>query len=151
VCGSDSAETRGESHAGGSLAPLAARVLLAEDGPDNQQLIGLILRRAGAEVEIVDNGALAIERLQRERFDLVLMDMAMPVMDGYTAVRTLREMGVEVPIMALTAHALTGERERCMEVGCDEYLTKPVDRALLIEQIRQLLERKRHSSSSAAT
>jgi signal transduction histidine kinase len=122
---------------------LNARILLAEDGLDNQRLIGTILRRAGAEVEVADNGLKALDRLQAESFDLVLMDMAMPVMDGYSATRAIRDMGFDVPVIALTAHALSGERERCLEAGCDEYLTKPVDRARLISRARDIIEKRR--------
>jgi CheY-like chemotaxis protein len=67
------------------------------------------------------------------------MDMAMPEMDGYAATRTLREMGFELPIVALTAHALSGERERCLAAGCTEYLTKPVRRSLLVDTLRSVL------------
>ena len=130
-------ETRRTSGAGERIA---ARILLAEDGPDNQRLISMMLRKAGAEVHLVENGQMAIERAQRESFDLILMDMAMPVMDGYTAARSLRARGVAVPIVALTAHALAGEREKCLEAGCNAYLTKPIDRYDLLASIRSLLD-----------
>ncbi len=120
--------------------PIRARILLAEDGPDNQRLISMMLRKAGADVAVAENGQMAVDRVRLERFDLILMDMAMPVMDGYTAARTLRELGVEIPIVALTAHALAGEREKCLAAGCNAYLTKPIDRPDLLAQIRALLE-----------
>jgi signal transduction histidine kinase/CheY-like chemotaxis protein len=120
---------------------LQARVLLAEDGTDNQRLISVLLRKAGADVVVVENGRLAVERASQEKFDIVLMDMAMPEMDGYEASRVLREMGMEAPIIALTAHAMRGERERCLAAGCTDYLTKPVDRVQLIRALRNVLEK----------
>jgi len=120
-----------------------ARILLAEDGPDTQRLITLVLRNAGGEVVLAQNGAQAVEILGRDdRFDVVLMDMAMPELDGYAATQMLREMGVDVPIIAVTAHALIGERERCLAAGCDEYLTKPIDRAELLRTIQRILDAK---------
>jgi signal transduction histidine kinase/ActR/RegA family two-component response regulator len=120
-----------------------ARILLAEDGPDTQRLITLVLRNAGAEVVLAQNGAQAVEILGRdEAFDVVLMDMAMPELDGYAATQMLREMGVDVPIVAVTAHALIGERERCLAAGCDEYLTKPIDRGDLLRTIQRILDQK---------
>ena len=120
--------------------PIRARILLAEDGPDNQRLISMMLRKAGAEVAVAENGQMAVDRARLEPFDLILMDMAMPIMDGYTAARTLRELGLDLPIIALTAHALAGEREKCLAAGCNAYLTKPIDRPELLAQIRALLE-----------
>ena len=124
----------------GAAEPIQARILLAEDGPDNQRLISMMLRKAGAEVVVVENGQMALERTEIETFDLVLMDMAMPVMDGYTAARNLRARGNRVPIVALTAHALAGEREKCLAAGCNAYLTKPIDRYDLLASIRALLD-----------
>ena len=109
-----------------------ARVLLAEDGPDNQRLIGHLLKRVGLDMTAVGNGAEALAAVQQARtagqpFELILMDMQMPVLDGYSAVRRLRGMGVRTPIMALTANAMTSDRQRCIDAGCDEFCAKPID------------------------
>ena len=125
---------------------LSAHVLLAEDGRDNQRLIQLYLVRAGATVEIVEDGSEALSRVLLAMaagapHDLILMDMQMPQMDGYTATRKIREAGFRGPIVALTAHAMTGDRERCLEAGCDEYAAKPIDRSNLIALCTRLLGR----------
>jgi signal transduction histidine kinase/ActR/RegA family two-component response regulator len=122
----------------------SGRVLLAEDGPDNQRLIRSLLSRAGVDVVVVDNGAKAIEQVHAgeaagEPFDLVLMDMQMPLLDGYGATRALRAAGSRVPIVALTAHAMAGERERCVAAGCDEFATKPIDRSRLFDTLARFL------------
>ena len=113
------------------------RVLLAEDAPDNQRLIGHHLRTAGAEVTLAENGAIAMEAaLARQatdtRFHVIFMDMQMPEMDGYTATTLLRERGYKGSIVALTAHAMGEDRERCVRAGCDDYVTKPVDKGKLV-------------------
>lgn len=125
---------------------LDAHVLLVEDVVLNRRLMTALLRKAGAEVEEAENGrdcldkALAAHRAGRPH-DLILMDMQMPVMDGYEATRALREAGCVKPILALTAHAMAGDRERCLEVGCSEYATKPVDRDKLLRICDMLLEK----------
>lgn len=111
------------------------RLLLAEDGIDNQQLLRHILRKAGADVEIADNGKLAVQKAQAEHFDLILMDVQMPEMDGHQATRLLRKSGFDSPIVALTAHAMNEDRQRCLAAGCDDYLAKPVNRLELIRTI----------------
>ena len=125
---------------------LSARVLLAEDGRDNQLLITHYLRKAGAEVEVADDGAAALQRgmdaLEAgSRFDLILMDMHMPELDGYEVTQRLREAGWSGPIVALTANAMPGDRQRCIDAGCDEYITKPVDRARLVDLCAQMVGR----------
>ena len=131
-----------------------AKVLLAEDGLDNQRLVRALLRPLQVEVTLVDNGAQAVDHalaaLDGEHpFDLVLMDMQMPVMDGYEATRRLRAQSYSGPIVALTAHAMSSDRGRCLEAGCDEYLSKPVDRARLLELVaRFLAERKTDTDAS---
>jgi signal transduction histidine kinase/DNA-binding NarL/FixJ family response regulator/HPt (histidine-containing phosphotransfer) domain-containing protein len=124
------------------LPSLASQILVAEDGIDNQRLIRHILHAAGADVTVVENGRLAYEAAREAKrsgrpFDLILMDMQMPEMDGYTATRTLRAEGYAGPIVALTAHAIAGDRERCIQAGCDDYVTKPVHRHVLLEVARR--------------
>ncbi|RMF87634.1 MAG: response regulator, partial [Planctomycetota bacterium] len=120
------------------------RVLLAEDGPENRRLITYILKKAGVDVTAVEDGQqacrAALDALRKgEPFDLILMDMQMPVMDGYEAVRRLRAEGYKHPIAALTAHAMESDREICIQAGCDAYATKPINRENLFTLLREYL------------
>jgi signal transduction histidine kinase/CheY-like chemotaxis protein len=122
----------------------SARILLAEDALDNQRLLAMFLTKAGASVEVVGDGAAAVATAWAAQqrggaFDLVLMDMQMPVLDGASATRELRERGYAGVIVALTAHTGRGERERVLGAGCNEHLTKPVDRAALVEACARLI------------
>jgi CheY-like chemotaxis protein len=117
---------------------LRARVLLVEDSPDNQRLIKHHLTRAGAVVDIARNGrdgldAVLSEEASGRAYDVVLMDMQMPELDGYAATSMLRAKGYRGAIVAVTAHAMAGEREHCLAAGCDDYVTKPIDAWTLVE------------------
>ncbi len=128
------------------------RILLAEDGIDNQRLIAFLLNKAGAEVTVVENGQQALKTALAappdggdaattgRPFDLILMDMQMPIMDGYQATRRLRAYGYRGPIVALTAHAMAEDRQKCLDAGCDEYLSKPIDRTRLLSTLANLLK-----------
>jgi len=136
------------SHQPQSASPVAVRlggrVLLAEDGPDNQLLISTIIRKAGAEVDLAVNGLVAVEmalaaRLAGAGYDVILMDMQMPEMDGYEATRKLRQAGYTGAIIALTAHAMAEDRAKCIDAGCDDYATKPIDRLGLLTTLARLM------------
>ncbi|MDX2133083.1 MAG: PAS domain S-box protein [Planctomycetota bacterium] len=128
----------------GAAALQGVRVLLVEDGPDNQRLIAFHLRKAGADVRVADNGRVALSMLtiaddpgqpltEPPAFDLVLTDMQMPEMDGYELARALRRKGWTRPVVALTAHAMQGDAAKCYDAGCDAYAAKPIDSQRLVE------------------
>ncbi len=135
-------------------APLAGvRVLIVEDGVDNRRLIDFFLRRSGAETAHAEDGRQGLDAVlaavrSDQAFGLIIMDMQMPVMDGYEATARLREAGVATPILALTAHAMVGDRERCLAAGCDDYATKPIERAALVQQCVRLV---REAEAAART
>lgn len=114
-------------------------ILVVDDGETNRKLIRLVLDRAGASTEMAENGLEAVELGRNQHFDLILMDMQMPLMDGYTATGRLRELGCQCPIVALTAHAMRGDAERCLAAGCSDYLTKPINPERLIEKISTIM------------
>ncbi|MCX5688890.1 MAG: PAS domain-containing protein [Planctomycetota bacterium] len=133
---------------------ITGRILLAEDGIDNQRLIGYVLRRAGAHVDMADNGKIALEMIdaaehQGRPYQLLLSDMQMPVMDGYSLARMLRQIGSTIPIVALTAHAMAEDRERCTQAGCNDYATKPIDRTKLLAVAAAWIGKEGHTQPAA--
>ena len=123
---------------------ISGRILLADDGPDNQLLIGAFLRKHGAEVTIVDNGRKAVDTALASQdagspFALVLMDMQMPVLDGSAATAELRARGWTRPILALTANVMQGDRQKCLDAGCNDFAAKPINRVELLGQIQTLI------------
>jgi CheY-like chemotaxis protein len=119
------------------------RVLLVEDNTINQMVAAKLLERQGHAVVIAENGRAALETLEEEQFDLVLMDVQMPVMDGLEATAAIRQReagtGRHLPIVALTANALVGDRERCLRAGMDGYVAKPFQVQSLLHEITQVL------------
>lgn len=120
-------------------------ILIVEDNPDNQNLTRRILEKAGYDTEIAENGEQAVEKARQFSYDLILMDVQMPVMDGFEATRILRDLERQnreerTPILALTAHAIDGYHERCLQADMDDYVTKPVKKQMLVEKIAQWID-----------
>ncbi len=118
------------------------KVLLVEDHEELWTFLSRRLRRRGFEVVLAHDGAQALEQVGAETPDVMLLDMDLPIMDGWTVARTLRGRSDDTPIIALTAHAMTGDRAKALAAGCDEYHTKPVDFDLLLQQMDDVLLRR---------
>jgi CheY-like chemotaxis protein len=118
-------------------------ILVAEDTPDNQFLITRLLTRRGAHVRIAENGRVAVDEALNNAYDIILMDVQMPHLDGHCATRELRQRGYEGSIVALSAHAMKEARALSLSVGCDEHLTKPVDVNQLVSVIKNYTGRSR--------
>jgi two-component system, sensor histidine kinase and response regulator len=126
----------------------SVRILLAEDNPVNQKLAVMMLGKAGYKVEIAVNGKEAVAKFTEspDDYDLIFMDVQMPEMDGKAATQTLRRLGFnEVPIIAMTAHAMKGDREMCLESGMNDYITKPIKRETVFEMINRYVLQKEKS------
>ena len=139
----------------GPPQPLTGTVLLVEDHPVNQKVAQKLLERLGLTVHVADNGEIALEKLRGQMYAMVLMDCQMPVLDGYSATRRLREIENEqgkprMPVIAMTAHAMSGDRERCLQAGMDDYLSKPLDRQLLEQTLARWMQQSPHAVAVAA-
>ena len=120
-------------------AKVSGSVLVAEDSQTNQLLIKLLLEKLGLEITTVKDGKEAVEKVLSQSFDLIFMDIQMPNMNGYEATQELRSKGITTPIVALTAHAMKGDDEKCISAGCDDYLAKPLNRKRLVETVHKYL------------
>jgi CheY-like chemotaxis protein len=121
-----------------------AKILLVEDNETNRDMLSRRLVRKGYEVVMALDGQQAVEMATSENPDLILMDMSLPVIDGWEATRRVKADGATrtIPVIALTAHAMAGDREKAIEAGCDDYDTKPIDLGRLLEKITVLLDQK---------
>lgn len=115
------------------------KILLVEDNEDNRDMLGRRLTRRGYEVAFAVDGDEGLQKATEGGFDLLLLDMSLPGKDGWTVAKLLRDAGATVPIIALTAHAMQGDREKSLEAGCNDYDTKPIDLPRLLEKIERLL------------
>ncbi|CAO3687677.1 unnamed protein product [Umbelopsis vinacea] len=137
---------------GDSSTSIPLSILLAEDNIVNQKIATRILEKFGHRCEIVSNGKLAVEAFQNKRFDLILMDVQMPIMGGFEATQKIREIeqnaatGERIPIIALTAHAMIGDREKCLSIGMDEYVTKPLKFPELIAAVNKFAPNRQYGS-----
>jgi CheY-like chemotaxis protein len=120
------------------------KILIVEDNEDNWQILSRRLRRRGYDVVVARNGKQGMDMAKSEKPDLILMDMNLPLVDGWEATRLLKQSNKtrHVPVVALTAHAMSGDRDKCLEAGCDDYHTKPVELTRLLEQIESLLAKR---------
>jgi CheY-like chemotaxis protein len=137
--------TGGKAAAGSTAkGPNVTKILLVEDNEMNRDMLSRRLQRKGYEVVIAEDGRQGVELAEKEAPDVILMDMSLPVVDGWDAARQLKASAATrgIPIIALTAHAMSGDREKALDAGCDDYDTKPVDFARLVVKIETLVKRK---------
>ncbi|MDT8451599.1 MAG: PAS domain S-box protein [Gammaproteobacteria bacterium] len=128
------------------IKPLIGHILLVEDSPDNQQLVSMYIQKTGAQLSIAENGLQAITIAREQAFDLILMDMQMPVMGGLEAMRQLRAGGYTRPIVALSADALLSDQEECKTAGADDYLTKPIEQSKFYQVLNTYLDKSTTTS-----
>ncbi len=128
-----------------------SKILVVDDGVANRKLMNLVLSRAGATPVLANNGQEALDAVENEDFDIILMDMQMPVMDGYTATSVLRERGFVKPIFALTANAMKGDQEKCLAAGCSGFLSKPINIEILLQTLASVLVDQQTSTKAAMT
>lgn len=128
-----------------------ADILIVEDNPVNQKLIAFLLARAGYTYEVAENGVDALQRIERNSFKLVLMDMMMPVMNGYDATKAIRAnpKTKHLPVIALTANAMKGEDEKCRAAGCSDYLAKPYSKDQILNAIAMLLKKSQQTEAES--
>lgn len=143
-------ETRPEHSRGNQEHEFSGRILIAEDIMTNRKLLAMLLEKMGFEVIVAEDGRQAVDKTLEGHVDLILMDMQMPNVKGYEATKILRKKGIDTPIIAVTAHAMTGDDKKCIEVGCDDYLSKPIDRNKLTKKLQQYLRPKQTVTKSQA-
>ncbi len=120
-----------------------AKILIVEDNPDNRDMLSRRLIRKGYEVVMAEDGAIGVSMAESEKPDIILMDMSLPVLDGWAATQQIKakEQTRAIPVIALTAHAMAGDKERAMQAGCDDFDTKPIELPRLLEKIEALLKK----------
>jgi PAS domain S-box-containing protein len=128
----------------------SARVLVVDDGDSNRKLARLVLERAGMTVRLAENGADAVKLVASESFDVILMDMHMPIMDGFAATAELRERGCKLPIIAMTADAMKGDEDKCRAAGCSGFLPKPIDMDRMLETVAAAAQANRPRAEVSA-
>ena len=134
--------TRSHPAAGHSRGAAVTKILLVEDHEELWDFLSRRLKRRGFDIALAHDGQQALDQVASANPDIVLLDMNLPVMDGWTVARTLRAAGSTIPLIALTAHAMAGDRARALEAGCDDYHPKPVSFDLLLQQIDDALLRR---------
>ena len=145
----ESAETYQLSYSHSNNLLKNIRILLVEDNEHNQVLASTYLKKNQASVDIAENGEVAIEKVKHQNYDVILMDLQMPKMDGYTATQIMRrELQVTIPIIACSAHSLVGEKNKCLEVGMNEYISKPYSEKSLVETINRFTHNSSNISST---
>jgi PAS domain S-box-containing protein len=131
-------------------ATFRGRILVAEDNLSNQKLIELLLQKMDLQVTLVEDGQQVVELAKTDSFSMILMDMQMPELNGYDATKQLRQAGLTIPIVALTAHTMQGDAQKCLDAGCDDYLAKPIDRERLRQVIQAYLREKQQGSMATS-